>query len=62
MSESPPGAPELGRKLLSGDAADIAEVACLLVFQDVTSFYRAFRGWERTTPQAWRRQNDAATV
>ena len=53
---------ELGHKLLSGDAADIAEVACLLGFQDVTSFYRAFRGWEGTTPQAWRRRNVPATL
>ena len=53
---------ELGRKLLSGDRADIAEIACSLGFQDVTSFYRAFRGWEGTTPQAWRRQNLSATA
>jgi AraC-like DNA-binding protein len=53
---------ELGHKLLSADAADIAEVACLLGFQDVTSFYRAFRGWEGTTPQAWRRQNLLAAL
>jgi AraC-like DNA-binding protein len=48
---------ELGQKLLSEEAADIAEVACLLGFQDITSFYRAFRGWEGTTPQGWRRQH-----
>lgn len=53
---------ELGHKLLSEETADIAEVACLLGFQDVTSFYRAFRGWEGTTPQAWRRQNAPAAL
>jgi len=51
---------ELGHKLLSGDDADVAEVACLLGFQDVTSFYRAFRGWEGVTPQTWRRENALA--
>jgi AraC-like DNA-binding protein len=45
---------ELGRKLLAEPSADIAEVACILGFQDTTSFYRAFRSWEGITPQAWR--------
>ena len=53
---------ELGHRLLSGYATDMAEVACLLGFQDVTSFYRAFRGWEGTTPQAWRKRNIPSTV
>jgi AraC-like DNA-binding protein len=47
---------ELGRELLSSPDADVAEVACLLGFQDTTSFYRAFRQWEGTTPQSWRNQ------
>lgn len=50
---------ELGRKLLSEPDADVAEVACILGFQDTTSFYRAFRTWEGSTPQAWRTQNVA---
>jgi AraC-like DNA-binding protein len=50
---------ELGRKLLSDPSTDIAEVACILGFQDITSFYRAFRGWEGSTPQAWRSRNAA---
>ncbi|QAY77580.1 AraC family transcriptional regulator [Sphingosinicella sp. BN140058] len=50
---------ELGRKLLSEPSADIAEVACILGFQDITSFYRAFRSWEGVTPQAWRSRNAA---
>ena len=49
---------ELGRKLLSDPYADVAEVACILGFQDTTSFYRAFRSWEGVTPQAWRTRND----
>jgi AraC-like DNA-binding protein len=50
---------ELGRKLLSDPHADVAEVACILGFQDTTSFYRAFRNWEGITPQAWRSRNQA---
>ena len=50
---------ELGQTLLSDPSADIAEVACLLGFQDTTSFYRAFRSWEGVTPQAWRSSNSA---
>lgn len=48
---------ELGRKLLSDPYADVPEVACILGFQDTTSFYRAFRGWEGVTPQVWRSHN-----
>lgn len=45
---------ELGQQLLSSPDADVAEVACMLGFQDTTSFYRAFRQWEGMTPQSWR--------
>jgi AraC-like DNA-binding protein len=45
---------ELGRKLLSDPSADIDEVACLLGYQDTSSFYRAFREWEGVTPSRWR--------
>ena len=48
---------ELGRKLLSEHDADVAEVACILGFQDITSFYPAFRSWEGVTPQTWRSRN-----
>ncbi|MBZ9675649.1 AraC family transcriptional regulator [Mesorhizobium sp. ES1-1] len=48
---------ELGHKLLSDPDADVAEVACILGFQDTTSFYRAFRSWEGLSPQAWRSRN-----
>ena len=47
---------ELGRTLLSDPAADIDEVACLLGYQDTSSFYRAFREWEGVTPSQWREQ------
>lgn len=45
---------ELGRQLLSDPTAEIEEVACLLGYQDASSFYRAFRYWEGVTPSRWR--------
>lgn len=45
---------ELGRQLLSDPSAEIDEVACLLGYQDSSSFYRAFRYWEGVTPSRWR--------
>ncbi len=45
---------ELGRQLLADPATDIDEVACLLGYQDASSFYRAFRDWEGVTPGEWR--------
>ncbi len=48
---------ELGRQLLADSSADIEEVACLLGYQDTSSFYRAFRGWEGVTPNRWRELN-----
>jgi len=48
---------ELGRQLLSDPSAGIDEVACLLGYQDTSSFYRAFRDWEGVTPNQWRERN-----
>jgi AraC-like DNA-binding protein len=45
---------ELGRRLLSDPTAEIDEVACLLGYQDSSSFYRAFRDSEGVTPSRWR--------
>ena len=45
---------ELGRHLLSDRQNGIDEIAFLLGFQDTSSFYRAFRGWEGVTPAQWR--------
>lgn len=45
---------ELGRQLLADPSSDIEEVACLLGYQDTSSFYRAFRDWEGVTPNRWR--------
>jgi AraC-like DNA-binding protein len=52
---------ELGRRLLSDPSAEIDEVACLLGYQDASSFYRAFRDWEGVTPSRWRELNLSGT-
>ena len=51
---------ELGHQLLADPAADVEEIACLLGYQDTSSFYRAFRDWEGTTPNRWRALNGRA--
>lgn len=51
---------ELGRHLLADGANDIEEVACLLGYQDTTSFYRAFRVWEGMPPNQWRERHQDA--
>lgn len=53
---------ELGRQLLADPATDIDEVACLLGYQDTSSFYRAFRDWEGVTPNRWRELNGRANA
>jgi AraC-like DNA-binding protein len=45
---------ELGRQMLADPLVDVNEVACLLGYQDTTSFYRAFRDREGLTPGRWR--------
>ncbi len=41
---------ELGRLLLADPAMEIDEIACLLGYQDTSSFYRGVREWEGVTP------------
>jgi len=53
---------EMGRQLLSNPSADIDEVACLLGYQDTSSFYRAFRLWEGVTPMRWRELQQSGAV
>lgn len=48
---------ELGRQLLSDRSLEVDEVACLLGYQDTSSFYRAFHDWEGLTPSRWRELN-----
>ena len=45
---------ELVREYLGRPGMQINEVAFLLGYEDTNSFYRAFRGWEGTTPAHWR--------
>jgi AraC-like DNA-binding protein len=45
---------ELARHYLSEPSLGLAEVACLLGYEDPNSFFRAFREWEGTTPSHWR--------
>jgi len=45
---------ELARHYLKQRAVELPEVAFLLGFADTNSFFRAFQGWERTSPGEWR--------
>lgn len=45
---------EMGRQLLADPELAVAEIACLLGYQDETSFYRAFRELEGKSPREWR--------
>ena len=45
---------ELARHYLKQGALELPEVAFLLGFEDANSFFRAFQGWERTSPGEWR--------
>jgi AraC-like DNA-binding protein len=53
---------DLSRRLLSDQTNDMAEVAYMLGYQDTRSFYRAFRSWEGTTPNAWRKAAHSARL
>ena len=44
----------LGREYLAQPGMEFKEVAYLLGYDDATSFHRAFRAWEGTTPARWR--------
>ena len=45
---------ELARHYLRQRTVELPEVAFLLGFEDANSFFRAFQGWERTSPGEWR--------
>ena len=45
---------ELARHYLKQRTVELPEVAFLLGFEDANSFFRAFQGWERTSPGEWR--------
>lgn len=45
---------EMAREYLLDPSVDIKEVAFLLGYEELNSFYRAFRHWEGDTPSNWR--------
>ncbi len=51
---------EAGQRYLAGNAATAEEVAFLLGFATPSSFFRAFKRWTGSTPEAWRRARQAA--
>lgn len=48
---------ELGREMLASSSNAPEEIAYLLGYQDISSFYRAFREWEGITPAQWRERH-----
>lgn len=48
---------QAGLHLLADKTLELKEVAYLLGYQDVNSYYRAFRQWENVSPGEWRRAN-----
>lgn len=48
---------ELAREYLSRPGIPLTEVAFLLGFEDTSSFYRAFRAWQKATPERWRAES-----
>lgn len=53
---------ELARYYLEQSILDVRETAYLLGYEDVSSFGRAFRAWEGTTPSQWREERRAVSA
>ena len=49
---------QLSKELLAAPGTDIDNIAYLVGYEDTTSFYRAFKGYEGLTPAQWRLQKD----
>jgi transcriptional regulator GlxA family with amidase domain len=48
--------------MLADSASSMDEIACLLGYQDMSSFYRAFRDGEGITRNRWRELNPTGLV
>jgi len=48
---------QVGNHLLADTTLELKEVAYLLGYEDVNSYYRAFRQWEKVSPGQWRFAN-----
>ncbi|WP_439879011.1 AraC family transcriptional regulator ligand-binding domain-containing protein [Pseudomonas prosekii] len=46
---------QVGFHLLADTSLELKEVAYLLGYEDVNSYFRAFRQWENVSPSEWRR-------
>jgi AraC-like DNA-binding protein len=53
---------ELARHYLRRSGVELKEAAYLLGYEDANSFFRAFQGWEGTTPGAWRARHAASAA
>ncbi len=51
---------ELAHHYLRHSTIELNEAAFLLGYEDANSFFRAFQGWEGTTPGAWRTKHRGA--
>ncbi len=51
---------ELAHHYLKHSAVELNETAFLLGYEDANSFFRAFHGWEGTSPGEWRRRHCGA--
>jgi AraC-like DNA-binding protein len=52
---------ELAHHYLKHSTVELNEAAFLLGYEDSNSFFRAFQGWEGTTPGEWRTRHRTAT-
>jgi AraC-like DNA-binding protein len=51
---------ELAHHYLRHSTVELNETAFLLGYEDSNSFFRAFQGWEGTSPGEWRTQHRMA--
>src|SRR5512137_2228300 len=51
---------ELAHHYLKHSTVELNEAAFLLGYEDANSFFRAFKGWEGTTPGEWRTRHRSA--